>query len=186
MENEKFIAEVYELYSKELYIYILRFTRSNETSEDILHDVFHNLITYAEKHTLDKDRVRAFLYKIAHNLCVNYKRKQSRIVFSPVDDAEHMHTANDADSKIESQELEKKIYQLLEKTDPVTRSIFIMKKEQNMNINEIAEFTGKSERTVRRRLQDVLSYLHTALKEGGFILVFFVLKMAQIANTIVL
>jgi RNA polymerase sigma-70 factor (ECF subfamily) len=185
MEHEKFIAEIYELYSKELYIYIFRFTRSHETSEDILHDVFHNLITYAEKHSLDKTRVRAFLYRIAHNLCVNYRKKQSHIVFSPVDDAEHVSAGNGTGNKIESQELEEKIYQLLEKTDPVTRSIFIMKKEQNMDINEIAEYTGKSERTVRRRLQDVLSYLHTALKEGGFILLFFVFKMAQITYMIV-
>jgi RNA polymerase sigma factor (sigma-70 family) len=185
MENEKLIAGIYELYSKELFIYIFRFTRSHETSEDILHDVFHNLITYAEKYTLDKTRVRAFLYRIAHNLCINYRKKQSHIVLSPVDDADHVSTGNDAGNKIESQELEEKIYQLLEKTDHVTRSIFIMKKEQNMNIDEIAEYTGKSKRTVRRRLQDVLSYLHTALKEGGFILLFLVFKMAQIALTIV-
>jgi len=185
MEHEKLIAEIYELYSKELYIYIFRFTRSHETSEDILHDTFHNLINYSERHTLDKARVRAFLYRIAHNLCVNYRKKQSRIVFSPVDDANQVSVGNDTENKIESRELELKIYQLLEKTDPVTKSIFIMKKEQNMDINEIAEYTGKSERTVRRRLQGVLSYLHAALKEGGFILLFFVFKMAQITFMIV-
>jgi RNA polymerase sigma factor (sigma-70 family) len=185
MEHKKLITEIYELYSKELYIYILRFTRSHETSEDILQDTFHNLINYAEKHALDKLSVRAFLYRIAHNLCVNYRKKQSHIVFSPVDDSDHVSAGDSTENKIESQELEQKIYQLLEKTDPVTRSIFIMKKEQNMDINEIAESTGKSERTVRRRLQEVLSYLHTALKEGGFILLFFVFKMAQITCSIV-
>jgi RNA polymerase sigma factor (sigma-70 family) len=185
MENEKLIAEIYERYNKELYIYIFRFTRSQETSEDILHDVFQNLIVYTKKHELDKTRVRAFLYRIAHNLCINYKKKQSLIVLSPVEDADHVAVGNDTEKKMESRELEEKIYQLLEKTDPVTRSIFIMKKEQHMEINEIAKYTGKSERTVRRRLQEVLSYLHTALKEGGFILLFLVLKMAYILFPIV-
>ncbi len=185
MTQEKLIAEIYELYSRELYIYINRYTRSNEASEDILQDTFHNLIIYSGKHTIDKDRIRAFLYRIAHNLCINYRKKESHIGSTFIDNAEHIPGKYSAADEIESRELETKIYELLEKMDPLTRSIFIMKKENNMSVDEIAESTGKSVRTVRRRLQNVLSYLHEALGKGGFLLLLILLKLAQIADFIV-
>ena len=183
--QEKLITEIYELYNRELYIYINRYTRSNEVSEDILQDTFHNLIIYSGKHAIDKGRVRAFLYKTAHNLCINYRKKESHIAFAPVEEAEHIST-NNTSKQIESRELEIKIYELLEKLDPLTRSIFIMKKENNMDIDEIAENTGKSVRTVRRRIQKALSYLHAALKQSGFLLLFIIIKLAQNAGLIVL
>jgi RNA polymerase sigma-70 factor (ECF subfamily) len=184
--QEKLITEIYELYSRELYIYINRYTRSNEVSEDILQDTFHNLIIYSGKHAIDRGRVRAFLYKTAHNLCINYRKKESRIAFSTAEEAEHKVDTNNTSNQIESRELETKIYELLEKLDPLTRSIFIMKKENNMDIDEIAENTGKSARTVRRRIEKALSYLHAALKQGGFLLLFMIIKLAQIAGLIVL
>jgi RNA polymerase sigma-70 factor, ECF subfamily len=186
MIQKNIISEIYELYNRELYIYIFRFTQSREESEDILQDTFQNLLSYAEKHEIDETRARAFLYRIAHNLCINKKNRHSKIKFTPVEDAGNVSGKDNPEEKLETQELESKIYELLKKSDPLTRSIFIMKKEQNMEVEEIAEYTGKSVRTVRRRLQDVLSYMHTALKEGGFILFFLIFKMAQIVNTIVL
>jgi RNA polymerase sigma factor (sigma-70 family) len=185
MTSEKLIAEIYELYSRELYIYINRYTRSDEASEDILQDTFHNLIIYSEKHEIYKDRVRAFLYRTAHNLCINHRKKESHITFVQAEDAPHTSVTNNNAGEIQASELEKKIYDLLEKLDPLTRSIFIMKKENNMDIYEIAESTGKSARTVRRRMEKALSYLHAALKESGFILLFILIKMSQIAFTIV-
>ncbi|MBN2401146.1 MAG: sigma-70 family RNA polymerase sigma factor [Spirochaetes bacterium] len=185
MTHEKLIAEIYELYSKELYIYINRYTRSSEASEDILQDTFHNLIIYSKKHTIDKDRVRAFLYRTAHNLCINYRKKESRISFTEPKGSEQISGSSSVSDQIESGELEVKIYELLEEMDPLTKSIFIMKKENNMSIDEIAENTGKSTRTVRRRMQKALSYLHDALKQCGFLLLFLLIKMAQIAGLIV-
>ncbi|MFH0976407.1 MAG: sigma-70 family RNA polymerase sigma factor [Spirochaetota bacterium] len=185
MTSEKLITELYELYSKELYIYINRYTRSDEASEDILQDTFHNLIIYSQKHEIDKNRVRAFLYRTAHNLCINYRKKESHITFVQAEQDPHTSAVNNNADEIQACELEKKIYDLLEKLDPLTRSIFIMKKENNMNIDEIAESTGKSERTVRRKMQKALSYLHAALKESGFILLFILIKVSQIAYPIV-
>ena len=185
MAQEKLIAEIYELYSRELYIYINRYTRSNEASEDILQDTFHNLIMYSQKHAIDKNRVRAFLYKTAHNLCINHRKKESRIGFSSADEAEHIAGSTSASDQVESRELEAKIYELLEKLDPLTRSIFIMKKENNMDVEDIAKSTGKSERTVRRRIEKALSYLHAALKHGGFLLLFMLIKMSKLFTWIV-
>ncbi len=186
MTDKKIIAEIYNLYKKELFIYIYRYTGSIEISEDILHDTFHNLIKYSQKHTIERTGAKAFLYRTAHNLCINHIKHQSGISFPDIDEIRDLHTKNNIANELESRELEEKIYALLDQADPVTRSIFIMKKELNMNIEDIAEYTGKSTRTIRRKLQKLLSYIHENLKKGGFILFFIILKMSFPCITIVL
>jgi len=47
-----------------------------------------------------------------------------------------------------------------------------MKKELDLSLDEIAAHTGKSERTVRRRLKGVLAYLSDSLKKSGHLMVF--------------
>ena len=185
MMQKELITEIYELYSRELYIYINRYTHSDEASEDLLQDTFHNLIRYSQNHKIEKDKVRAFLYRTAHNLCVNLRKKESRISFTLPEDATQISGANEASGHAETRELESRIYELLEELDPLTRSIFIMKKENNMNVEDIAKSTGKSARTVRRRLEKALSWLHTALKQGGFLLLFMIIKMSKILSWIV-
>lgn len=186
MTDEKKIAELYNLFKKELFIYIHRYTRSAEISEDILHDTFHNLIKYSQKHEIEQTGAKAFLYRTAHNLCINYIKRQSAVSFPDIEEIHDLHTKNNMANELESRELEEKIYELLNQADPVARSIFIMKKELNMNIDEIAEYTGKSTRTIRRKLQKLLSYMHDNLKKGGFILFFIILKMSFPGITIVL
>ncbi|MBN2039550.1 MAG: sigma-70 family RNA polymerase sigma factor [Spirochaetes bacterium] len=185
MTENRIIREIYNLYHKELFIYIYRFIRAQETSEDILQDTFYNLIKYSENHNIDKSRARAFLYRTAHNLCINYKKRQTSISFSALDETSNISASDNILDNLQSRELEKKIYELLNETDPVSRSIFIMKKELDMTIDEIADNTGKSHRTVRRKLQKTLTYLYENLRKNGIILLLIILKLSFLDKLIV-
>lgn len=179
MLEEKQIIDIYKKNSRELFIYIFRFLGVHETAEDILHDCFANLIKYSGKHEIQEDSVRAFLYRTAHNLSVNYLKRKKTINFSSIDAGSDIISAEDIPSNLEYKELNKKINEFLEGVDGLSRSIFIMKKELNLGISEIAENTGKSERTVSRRLKQVMDYLSKALKDAGYIIII-ILSMAFI------
>ncbi len=169
MLEENQLVETYRKISRELYIYIYRLTGSSETSEDLLHDCFVNLIKYSKNHKIETKNIRAFLYKTAHNLSVNYLKRRANIEFSPIETSGNFSTKDNVTSEIEHQELNDKITQLLSGLDSVSRSIFIMRKEHGMSIQEIAENTGKSERTVSRHLRKVINHLENGLKKSGFI-----------------
>jgi RNA polymerase sigma factor (sigma-70 family) len=179
------IVELYEKHGREIFVYIFRFIGSHHTSEDILHDCFVNLIVYSKKHDIDEERIRAFLYKTAHNLCVNHLKKSKRIASLILQ--ESYNTLNDRDitTNIEYEELNEKIYELLRGIDELSRSMFIMKKELDMTIAEIAQNVGKSERTVRRRLKRVINYLSDSLKKAGLIS-FLYLFLSTFYNIIVI
>ncbi len=169
MIDEKRLLAIYRLHKRELYVYIYKFTKSQEAAEDILHDCFENLIKYSLKYDIEDSNLRSFLYKTAHNLCVNYLKKTNRYIHVPLEEDSHVTGADYVTSNIEYEELNNKIYQALEDVDEISRSIFIMKKELSMPLDEIAANLGISERTVRRKINKVIYHLSEILKKSGHI-----------------
>lgn len=169
-EKDK-IVDLYRNYRKELFIYIYRFTSSHENSEDILHDCFVNLIKYSHDHEIKENSIRAFLYKTAHNLSINFLKRNTKFEFSSIEERINGNILQDDNTinDIFDREMDSKIYKILENTDELSKSIFVMKKELNLSLDEIADFTGYSDRTVRRKLQKTVSFILTELKKSDFI-----------------
>ncbi len=184
MLSEEKITETYKNTGKELYIYIYRLTGSPESSEDILHDCFVNLIKYSQKHEIDSERIRAFLYKTAHNLAVNHLKRKSKIEFTSIETSAELSAEDKISADLELKELNEKLYKALDRLDAETRSIFIMKKELGLTIPEIAANTGKSERTIIRKIQRALEFLAGEIKKAGFNL-FILLVLALIYYLVV-
>jgi len=167
MPEEKKISEIYQAFSNELFSYLVRLTSNRENAEDLLHDTFATLITYSKNHPIEEVTVRAFLYKTAHNLAVNFIKKQSRSTLS--DKLESLPAAGSVEEENSAQLLQAEIYSILDTLDAVDRSIFIMKKELSMSTKEIAQTIKKSERTIRRSLEKTLKILALELKKTGFL-----------------
>jgi RNA polymerase sigma-70 factor, ECF subfamily len=169
MLNEKRIIEIYSLYKNEIFVYILRFIHLPEQSEDILHDCFEHLIKYSLKYDLQDTNIRSFLYKTAHNLCINYLKRSKLITQVPLDEDSKLIGDSYITEAIELDQLNERIYALILEADPLSRSIFIMKKEQDMEMQEIARITGVSERTVRRKMSKLLETIAAGLKKEGLL-----------------
>jgi RNA polymerase sigma-70 factor (ECF subfamily) len=164
------ISYIYKQYSKEIYRYLYRFTGSQESSEDILQEVFEKFIIYTAEKEIQEEKYRAFLYKTAHNIGVNYLIKQKRIRFDNIEGMEDTLKSDDKNlEKFIVDDLNRKIYQVLETVRPESRSMFIMNKESGMTYEEIAENLCISARTVRRRIKEVIDILFDELKKEGFL-----------------
>ena len=164
------ITRIYRSHSKEIYAYLCRLSGNPDTAEDLLQEVFEKFIIYTVEKDIQEDKYRAFLYRTAHNLCVNQLIKTKRARLDNIDDVEDMLKSEDTHSqKIVLDELNDKIYRILETVEPESRSIFIMHKESGINYDEIAGQLSLSARTVRRRVKDVTEILHRELKKAGFL-----------------
>jgi len=185
MIDEKRLLEVYRLYKKELYIYIFKFTRSQEAAEDILQDCFENLIKYSLKYPVEDSNLRSFLYKTAHNLSLNHIKKSRRYIHETIEEDSCITGEDYVTGEVELDELNHTIYRALDQLDELSRSIFIMKKELTLPISEISSNLGISERTVRRKISKTLEYLAESLKKSGH-LQFFLIFLAVLQPWIVL
>lgn len=168
MLTENYISDIYDKHAKELLVYAYSFVHSQETAEDIVHDTFVNLIQHSRTHSVSTDNMRALLYKITHNLCIDYLRRYTKINFQPI--GNESSRQDDFTQTIETKELQKKINEILSSADPKSRDVYILKREQNMTFTEIAASLKISERTAIRKLNQILEYIHENLEKGGFLL----------------
>jgi RNA polymerase sigma-70 factor, ECF subfamily len=170
MISKEKISHIYKKYSAEIYKYLCRLTGNADSAEDILQEVFEKFIAYTAERDINEENYRAFLYKTGHNLCINHIIKLKRVHPGSIDDLEDTLKTEDCHlDRLILDDLNAKIYRVLETINPECRSIFIMHKEGGMNYDEIAESLSISARTVRRRVRDVLDILYNELKKEGFL-----------------
>jgi RNA polymerase sigma factor (sigma-70 family) len=164
------ISSLYKNHSPEIFRYLYRLTGDRDSAEDLLQEVFEKFIVYTAEKDIQEDKYRPFLYTTAHNLGVNHLTRQNRMHPGDFDDMEDSLKTDDTHhERMVADELNRKIYALLETMDPESRSIFLLNKESGLNYDEIAQNLSISSRTVRRRIKNIIDMLHDTLKKEGFI-----------------
>ncbi|MCZ0703831.1 RNA polymerase sigma factor (sigma-70 family) [Natronobacillus azotifigens] len=76
--NQKLINDWYDTYGRTIFKYVLNMINDYQEAEDLMHDVFIKAFTYLEKGKVI-DYPKTFLYKTAHNLTIDFIRKQAPI-----------------------------------------------------------------------------------------------------------
>ncbi len=167
MISREELISLYSTYYKEIFNYIYHLTGSYETAEDILHETFIKIIEYSNNNTINFNTVKSFLYRTAHNLSINYLKK-NKITESIDEDSNYLLVTNPVDEDVFTKEIKKEITNALQTLDTISCSIFIMKRDNNYTNEEIAKLLHISERTVRRKLQATLLHILSHLKNKGF------------------
>ena len=156
------LESLYDEFSKGLYGYFLSFTRSDADAADLLHDVFVKLARNPK--CLDGiRRVRAFLFRMAHNLAVDWARRgqsQRNRAKGMAEVTELLEPAPDPDAECFRRQLEEALGQLPEDQ----RSAVYLKLWGELTAEEIAEVCGVSANTVSSRYRYGLEKLRRILR----------------------
>ncbi len=158
MDKYKLISELYDLYSRELLFYINSFVRNYDESEDILQNTYLRLISRMQKRPIATDNLRAFLYKIAKNLCLNHKKKTNNILQLSNDDVQDLHKSSY--EILEEKEIKQIVSAVLAGLDPVIASVFYLRRDGSHSFMEIAAMHGISERTAKRYMEKAMRAIH--------------------------
>jgi RNA polymerase sigma factor (sigma-70 family) len=168
MIDNKKISDLYDSLAKELIIYIYSFVRSRENAEDILHDAFIRLLIQVQNEKVTDINLRAMLYTISRNICIDHLRKNKRNEITLLDE-NLTASGREMIEDLSAAELQEKINSFLETSDPVSRSVFIMKKELMLTYEEIAKRLKISERTAKRKMKKVTENLISHLRKSDFL-----------------
>jgi RNA polymerase sigma-70 factor (ECF subfamily) len=71
----KALAQIYDLYSPELYRYAVRFLGDPCVAEDCVSETFSRFLKALHAKHGPKDHLKAYLYRIAHNWIADYYRR---------------------------------------------------------------------------------------------------------------
>ena len=144
------LALLFERYNKPLFSYFYRYCGRQDVSEDLVQNVFYRILKYRKDYN-GSGKFTTWMYKIAHNLAIDYYRKHGRHQFHDVDRLvdENEDTADKA--LIKKEEI-RFLRQALDQLKPHEREVLILSKYQELTYKEIGSILNSPEGTIKARV----------------------------------
>lgn len=166
---------IYRRYSARLYRYLLRQCGNSDDAQELLQDVWTNLIRARSRYEV-RAKFSTYLFRLAHNRVIDhYRRRSHNPVYhgaNPGDDEGDMDLADVADVNISSIEdrlhlrrLGDRLLELIAHLPPVQRETFLLREEGGLSVDEIAEVTGVNAETAKSRLRYAVAKLRKGLRD---------------------
>mgnify|MGYP001583856839 FL=1 len=161
MDEQAFI-ELYHEHAPKLFKYCYFRVHSKEDAEDLAGKVFMKTWDYlVQGKTIDN--MRAFLYRSAHNLVVDFyktsKKDREISIHSFGEDTIDIPDTSDIAGDAETKSLVKEVMEKLEVLSDDYREIIILRFINELSIAEIAEATGMTENNVSVKLHRAVEKL---------------------------
>lgn len=139
-------------------------TNDREIAKEIVQTVFVSFYNYRDS-LQEIGSLRAYLYTMVKNKILDHFRSRQvqeqfklQVSHSPA----HINT-NDVDTYIDTRELEKKLHEEVLRLPPQCRTVFRLRREEELSNREIAIRMNISENTVEQHMRKALRSLRNAL-----------------------
>lgn len=157
--------EMYRRYAERIYAYLQFRLRDQHVAEDLTADVFVRALAGIEGYVWRGTPILAWLYRIAHNVAADYRKKAAR---------EMQHRATDIPREIADGQ--DRVDAVDEQTDMLgavrtltedQQQVIILRFYHEMSNVEVARAVGKSEGAVKALQSRALRSLRRVLAEQG-------------------
>lgn len=153
--DEKSFAKLYDYFFDRIFRYV-SFRVKKEEVEDLVGEIFYKVVQHLDKYKSQKKAgFNAWIFRIAHNIVVDFYRKKKEFLgivkednedfFATLPDKKNLHP----DKAILKKEESEKIKYLLTKLPLPHREILELKFLEEFSNKEIAHITKKSEGNIR-------------------------------------
>jgi RNA polymerase sigma-70 factor (ECF subfamily) len=139
--------QLFDRHTHRLYLYCLKFLGDREVAEDIVQDLWERVIKLRRTPREAPDNVLAFLYRIARNLCLNYRRdRKAHPSIEALSEYEHPQA-----SSRELSQHEELVIAALPRLPIAHREVLILNAYAGYRFDEIAEMLGEPVGAIRTR-----------------------------------
>ncbi|MFA1822105.1 RNA polymerase sigma factor [Virgibacillus oceani] len=159
------IMNWYDQYSVPIYKYILKMINDTYQAEDLTQDTFIRAYKYLANKEIDYPKT--FLYRIAHNIAIDYIRKQAPIQLVKNIFPDKKDTQISIETIVEGREEVKNMYKTLSGLKSSYRQVIILRKIEGFSIQETAQILDWSESKVKSTLFRAIRTLEDRLNKGG-------------------
>jgi RNA polymerase sigma-70 factor (ECF subfamily) len=163
--DQQALAKIYDLYSDALFAYAYKHVGTAQIAEDLVAETFSKFLTALERGGGPKEHLRAYLYRITHNLITDLYRREPPPALEL--DEEHLIEDSPGPSGIlaEQQESER-VRQALRLLTPEQRQVLILKFLEGWSSAEIAQSMEKSIGAVKALQHRGVASLQRILIDG--------------------
>ena len=152
--NSHTLEKYFQWMYRPLCLYALNITESYEDSEDIVQQIFVELLEKADVGSLEVGNMKGYLYTVVRNRAVKYVKKDQEKV--SVESAMYLTDENILSISVEEEAL---VWNWIDALPTERRNIFLMAKQQGMKYKEIAEQLDISVKTVEGQMGKALKTL---------------------------
>ena len=152
--NSHTLEKYFQWMYRPLCLYALNITESYEDSEDIVQQIFVELLEKAVVGSLEVGNMKGYLYTVVRNRAVKYVKKDQERV--SVESAMYLTDENILSISVEEEAL---VWNWIDALPTERRNIFLMAKQQGMKYKEIAEQLDISVKTVEGQMGKALKTL---------------------------
>lgn len=151
--EEEALNEVIQTYSKPLSKYCYSVLGNYHDVEDAVQTAFVRV--YQKRRTIQNSKTfPSFLYRTAYHICIDMIRKQKRFLI-PVKE------------EVQESYMSEELYEALMKLKPLDRAVIYNKVVNEMSYKELSEIYGKSEVSLRKRMERIKAKLKKELLQGN-------------------
>ena len=148
--DEAALGELYERYESKIYSYIYRRTGSPALAEDLTGQVFLKMLEAIRAQKSWHSSFSGWLYRIAHNLVIDYYRRRDRRQYVSIDDAPILKAEKDdpveaAEMSHDADRLRSAIHRLTADQAEVISLRFL----EGYSITEVAAMMEKTEGAIK-------------------------------------
>lgn len=156
--------EIYSKYSSIIYKYLLGLTKNKELAEELMQETFYSAILHYDKLKNDNDKILNWLYIIAKNKWKDYLKKKSKIKQIPLN--ENLIEEYSYENEVELNDEKKRLYEKINKLNPISKNVILMKINTELTFKEIGEILGKNESWAKTIYYRANNKLREEMKDG--------------------
>lgn len=159
---------LYYRYFEALFRFLWRQTGDTELAKDLLQETFARL--WKKRENLDPQQsIKSYLYRISHNLVIDYRRQNRQ----PLDSLEDHAEISSPYSLNDQIDLSDKVHKAIQSLPEPVRLVFTMNRFDGFKYAEIAAALSISIKTVEARMSKALAILREKL--APFLLLLFLI-----------
>lgn len=148
--DEAALGELYDRYEARIYHYVFRRTGEESLAEDLTAQVFIKMLQAIRDQRAWHSSFSGWLYRIAHNVVIDFYRQRDRYVQVGLDDspdivAEHDNPAQSAETRLTADKVRVAMRQLTDEQSEVLSLRFL----EGYSILEVAVMMNKTEGAIK-------------------------------------
>ncbi len=161
--DEAALGELYDRYAPRIYAYIYRRVGDACLAEDLTGDVFVRMIQAVQAERLWHTSFQAWLYRIAHNLVVDYYRRRPPVTELELD--EQLVTAEDDPASAVAERLsQRSLRAAVSRLTSDQQQVLVLRFGEGMKAREAAEVMNKSTGAIEALQHRALATLRRVLE----------------------
>ncbi|MEM6361675.1 MAG: sigma-70 family RNA polymerase sigma factor [Bacteroidota bacterium] len=169
--NEEAFEQLLTRHKSRVFTTIYLIVKDNYVAEDLLQETFVKVVrTIKEGRYNEEGKFLPWLMRIAHNMAIDYFRKEKRYPTIIMEDGSHVfNTLEFSEDSIESKQVRQdthaKLRELIQELPESQKEVLMMRHYMEMSFQEIAENTGVSINTALGRMRYALINLRKKIKQ---------------------